>query len=158
MTVGDAARHAPRVESISDGFAPTTTITTAMRSSTHMAVAVSATTTSTTTSTTTPSCGGVELCLEQHSCKMCLAGINNTQGRSFPRSLAETLSYDTRDITSYEVGFIQSLLSTPSCSTNATPPSVLRPALQELSSDQCSHAWELSTYACEQRRGCEHCV
>ena len=32
----------------------------------------------------------------------------------------------------YQVGFFQTLLSNASCSTNATPPGVLQPALNEL--------------------------
>ena len=91
------------------------------------------TTTTTTTSDGFYSCGGVTRCLNETQCARCLSSINAT--RSFVHNMSELngmprMSLD--EVRAYQVEFFETLLSIASCSTNATPPGILYPALQEL--------------------------
>ena len=97
------------------------------------------TSTSTTTSAGIYSCGGVMWCLNETQCARCLSAINATPG--FPHTISEYHSKNPAAIAALDVGFFETLLSTASCSTDATPPGILYPALQELDeSDSCMDA------------------
>lgn len=102
--------------------------------------------TSTSTSTTTTSCGGVRLCLNDPQCARCLLAINET--RSFIHTQAEFFSISFAGLRAYDVGFFETLLSTASCSTNITPPAILRPALQELSASPCMEVYGMTIGDC----------
>ena len=88
------------------------------------------TSTTTTTTTTTVGCSGVTLCLTHASCATCLEAINITAG--FTHTIAAYNNIDVAALRMYQVGFFQALQSSVSCSTSATPPQVLYPALYEL--------------------------
>ena len=101
------------------------------------------TSTSTTTTTTTTFgdsdvCGGVTRCLNHTQCAQCLSAINASRG--FVHSQAEFYSMSLASERQYQVGFFETLLSTASCSTNATPSGILNPVLQELGASSCMDA------------------
>jgi hypothetical protein len=111
---------------------------------TRPVVAWTAPSTTTTTHSTQPqSCDGVERCLQDTHCAQCIDAINSTAG--FPHTLAE---YGNVDRAPYDVMLFGTLLSTPSCSTNATLPYILHTALQELDLSKCKLAFGMFTSPC----------
>jgi len=90
-------------------------------------------TTTTMTTTTTPhaqECGGVLRCVNDTNCAACLAAINATA--SFPHTIADFLTLKPSIYRAYQIQFLSALAANASCSTNTTPPHLLRPAMQEL--------------------------
>jgi hypothetical protein len=110
-------------------------------------------------------CGGVTRCLNHTHCAKCLEAINATAG--FAHSLASFDNFESAAFREYTVAFFQTLQSTVSCSTSATPPSILHPALEELDGvNSCiveyrmitgncilsrvsATAWRLEAHVCE---------
>ena len=106
-------------------------------------------TTSTTTTTSAGSdstCGGVTRCLNDTQCARCLLAINTTRG--FAHTPAEYVSMTVAEARVHNMGFYEKLLSTASCSTNTTPPTILHPALLELSASSCGDAHGMVTGEC----------
>ena len=87
-------------------------------------------TSTTTTSAGVESCGGVTRCLNDTQCARCLSVINATRG--FPHTNSEFYSKSVAAQRAYQVGCFETLLSNASCSTNASPPGILHPALIEM--------------------------
>lgn len=83
---------------------------------------------------------------QRHSVCRCLSTVNAT--RSFPHSQAEYNSMSLATEREYQVGFFNTLLSTASCSTNATPPRILHPALQELDVISCADGHGMAVGGC----------
>lgn len=130
-----------------------------------LAVAADDSTTATSTTTADTRCGGVERCLHYPlaHCNDCISSINDTVG--FPHSSTEFLLLSRNSFRAYQVEFFRTLLSTASCSTNATPPSVLHPALQELMATTCWNEYGLAVnncllaeYACFVDHDCRECL
>ena len=94
------------------------------------------------------SCGGVTRCLNDTQCARCLSAINMT--RSFVHTEAQFLNMreSVDEVRLYEVGFFETLLSNTSCSTNATLPAILFPALLELGTSLCVDAHGMYTDTC----------
>jgi hypothetical protein len=128
-------------------------------------VVTAGTTTTTTSTTANAGCGGVTRCLNHTHCAKCLEAINATAG--FAHSLASFDNFESAAFREYTVAFFQTLQSTVSCSTSATPPSILHPALEELDGvNSCiveyrmitgncilsrvsATAWRLEAHVCE---------
>jgi len=98
-------------------------------------------------------------CLHDTQCTQCIDAINSTAG--FPHTLAEFINIDN---VLYNTGFFRTLLSTPSCSTNATSPTILGPALQELAINNCALQFGIvvslclpTEYACFVTPSCRQC-
>ena len=92
-------------------------------------------------------CSGVATCLDHPQCAQCLDAINSTAG--FPHTRAEFSSLDRAAIRAYHLDFFRILRSTESCSTNATLPLILYPALQELgTNNSCINAYGMETSPC----------
>ena len=109
-------------------------------------VSTSTFTSTTSTSTFASSCGGVTRCLNDTQCAQCLSSINAT--RSFVHTHSEYNSKSLATEREYQVGFFNTLLSTVSCSTNATPPAILHPALQELDAIPCVDEYGMAVGGC----------
>lgn len=109
------------------------------------------TTTSTTTATITAglvnsTCSGMTRCLNHTQCARCLSAINATP--SFVHTNAEYYDMTLSQTRAYFVGFFETLQSTASCSTHATPPEILRPALLDLGASSCTDAYKMATGSC----------
>jgi hypothetical protein len=95
------------------------------------------------TTTGIAGCAGVVQCLDHSQCAQCLSAVNATAG--FTHSYAEfyTSNGGSAYYHEFHAGFFHTLQSTSSCSTGATPPMVMYPALQELSntSSPCNSAY-----------------
>jgi hypothetical protein len=125
-------------------------------------------TTITTTGTTTlgMGCSGIQRCLAQSQCATCVSILNDTVG--FPHSLAEYDQIDYFTLQSCETKFFQALLSTSSCSTSATPPNIIRAALQDLvrhTENSCISTYRMSLshcafaeYTCFVDNDCRQCL
>jgi hypothetical protein len=121
--------------------------------------APSTTTTAITTTTIAQGCGGVVRCLQDPQCALCIDAINSTA--RFLHTVAEFTNIDNA---LYPVGFFRTLLSTPSCSTNATSPGILSPALLELANVNCVREFGMvvsrclaAEYACFVTPSCRQC-
>jgi hypothetical protein len=90
-----------------------------------------------TTSTTTAGggCGGVVRCISSAECAACLSAINASAG--FPHAYPDYNRLTALAARTYQVKVLQALTGTASCSTNATAPGVMQPALQELGFSEC---------------------
>jgi len=111
------------------------------------------TTTGTSTTTAGVGCGGVTRCLDHTDCAQCLEAINATSG--FPHTLAQFYSIDTSTYRANDVALFRGFQLTASCSTSATPPGILHPALQELNDEvSCDHAHGMVVGTCLVTRRC----
>jgi hypothetical protein len=138
-----------QVDAQADTTAPasTTTVLATSTATSRVAAQAARATISTIVSTTTTAafggCGGVTRCLDHTDCAQCLEAINATSG--FPHTLAQFYSLDTSAYRANDVALFRGFQSTASCSTSATPPGILNPALQELNDevscarDGCGH-------------------
>ena len=121
-------------------------------------------TTTTSTSTAHAGCGGVVRCHNHTHCAQCLEAINATTG--FPHTEASYYSIGNAASRAYNVRFFRALVSTASCSANATPPSILHAALQELSDGiSCAEVYGMffgyclvAEYTCFVDPDCQQCV
>jgi hypothetical protein len=109
---------------------------------------ISSSTTTTTSTTTTPdrveaggACGGLSRCVAHASCATCLAAINSTLG---VHSNTELSALVLDEVRWYQIEFVRALISTSACYPNATPPSILHPALSELSIPNCMSAFGIA--------------
>ena len=90
--------------------------------------------------------------------------INATSG--FAHTSAKYDSLSASALGAYHAGFFHALLSSASCSTSATPPGIIQPALQELLADNsCEDAYGMTMddcldneYACFVDPDCRQCV
>jgi serine/threonine protein kinase len=120
--------------------------------------------TSMATSTTVTGCGALTRCFDDPQCSQCLEAISATDG--FQRTLAAYNSLGETEVRALNIGFFQTLRSTVSCSTNATPADTLLPALQALNGViPCINAQGMAVslcltfeYACFVDDNCRQCI